>query len=104
MSGWYEWRGEQLLLNIRVQPRASKDEIVGPHGADSIKVRITAPPVDGKANAHLIKFLAKSFGVAKSQVELISGTTGRDKRLAITAPTSLPEAAQISPASASKSR
>ncbi len=83
------------MLNIRVQPRASQDEIVGPHGSDSLKVRITAPPVDGKANAHLIKFLAKCFGVAKSQVELISGASGRDKRLVINKPKRFPEAAEI---------
>lgn len=103
MDGWYQWQGERLLLSVRVQPRASQDEIVGPHGADSLKVRITAPPVDGKANAHLIKFLAKSFGVPKSQVELISGTTGRDKRLAIDKPKRLPEKARIAPDTAGKS-
>lgn len=102
MGGWYQWQGEQLLLSVRVQPRASKDEIVGPHGTASLKVRITAPPVDGKANTHLIKFLAKSFGVAKSQVALVSGTTGRDKRLAINGPKRLPEAAQIAPAATGK--
>lgn len=97
MSGWYQWQGTRLLLNVRVQPRASQDEIVGPHGTDSLKVRITAPPVDGKANAHLIKFLAKAFGVPKSQVELIKGCTGRDKRLAIDNPQCLPEAAHVTP-------
>lgn len=104
MGGWYQWNGERLLLNIRVQPRASRDEIVGPLGADSLKIRITAAPVDGKANAHLIKFLAKAFGVPKRQVELISGTSGRDKRLAISKPASLPETAQIAPDVAGKSR
>ena len=97
MAGWYQWQEQRLLLNIRVQPRASQDEIVGPHGTDSLKVRITAPPVDGKANAHLIKFLAKAFGVPKNQVELIKGSTGRDKRLAIRKPQRLPEAAHITP-------
>lgn len=95
MSGWYKWEKETLLLQVRVQPRASKDEIVGPHGEDSLKVRITAPPVDGKANQHLIKYLAKAFGVAKGQVTLLSGITGRDKRLAIEAPGKLPAAARI---------
>ena len=104
MSGWYQWNGELLLLSVRVQPRASQDEIVGPHGTDSLKVRITAPPVDGKANAHLIKFLAKAFGVPKSQVALISGTTGRDKRIAISKPKRLPETAQITPDVIGKSR
>ncbi len=98
MAGWYQWQGERLILNIRVQPRASQDEIVGPHGADSLKIRITAPPVDGKANEHLIKFLAKGFGVAKSQITLISGTSGRDKRLAIQNPKRFPGPALISEA------
>jgi uncharacterized protein (TIGR00251 family) len=95
MGGWYQWQGDRLLLSVRLQPRASCDEIVGPHGTESLKVRITAPPVDGKANQHLIKYLAKAFGVAKGQVTLLSGTTGRDKRLAIDAPSKLPTAARI---------
>lgn len=97
MAGWFQWQKDQLVINVRVQPRASKDEIVGPHGADSLKIRITAPPVDGKANEHLIKFLAKSFGVAKNQVTLLNGASGRDKRLAISQPKRLPEPAQIAP-------
>jgi len=88
-DSWYQWDEEDLLLNIRVQPKASHDEIVGPHN-NALKIRITAPPVDGKANAHLVRFLAKSFGVAKSRIELISGETGRDKKLRIRAPTNLP--------------
>jgi uncharacterized protein (TIGR00251 family) len=97
MSDWYQWQDETLILSVRVQPKASSDEIVGPQDNGSIKIRITAPPVDGKANQHLIKFLAKAFGVAKSKVTLLKGETGRDKRLAITAPTRFPEAARIAP-------
>jgi len=95
MASWYQWQDDRLLLSIRLQPRASCDEIVGPHGTESLKIRITAPPVDGKANQHLIKYLAKAFGVAKGQVTLLSGTTGRDKRLAIDSPTKIPPAARI---------
>ena len=87
-DSWYQWDEEDLLLNIRVQPKASHDEIVGPHN-NALKIRITAPPVDGKANAHLVRFLAKSFGVAKSRIELISGETGREKRLRVRAPANL---------------
>ena len=47
--------GEDLLLDLFIQPKASRDQIMGPHG-DELKVAITAPPVDGQANAHLIKF------------------------------------------------
>jgi uncharacterized protein (TIGR00251 family) len=92
--GWYRWEADVLILSIRVQPKASSDEIVGPCadalGGESLKVRITAPPVDGKANAHLVKFLAKSFGVAKSRVCVVAGDTGRQKRVQITAPSKLP--------------
>ena len=86
---WYRWEGEELLLNLRVQPRASKDEFVGPHG-DHYKVRITAPPLEGKANAHLIKFLAKSFGVSRAQVTLETGESARYKGIRIRAPKKFP--------------
>ena len=52
-NNWFRWESDDLLLSLRVQPRASQDEFVGPHG-DHFKVRITAPPVEGKANAHLV--------------------------------------------------
>jgi len=68
-----------------VQPRASKDEVVGIQG-QWVKVRITAPPVEGKANTHLIRFLAREFKVKQSQITLISGQTGREKRLRIHSP------------------
>ncbi len=74
-----------VILNVHVQPRASKDEIVGEHGG-RIKIRTCAPPVDGKANDHLIGFLASLFGVPRRQVQLISGETGRQKRFEILDP------------------
>lgn len=96
MAAWYRWQGEDLLLTLRIQPRASRDEIAGPYG-DALKVRITAPPVDGKANAHLLRFLAGLFDVPASSVELISGETGRDKRVKISHPRRFPAAAEILP-------
>ncbi|RDH82065.1 MAG: YggU family protein [endosymbiont of Escarpia spicata] len=89
MSGWYHWDGDDLTLRLRIQPKASRDTFVGPHG-DNFKIRITAPPVDGKANAHLIKLLAKAFGVPRSQVILVSGETSRSKCLRIHAPQKAP--------------
>ncbi len=86
-----------MLLNIRVQPRASRDEIVGPHGDGALKVRITAPPVEGKANAYLIRFLARAFGVSRSQVSLLGGDSSRNKRIAIESPTKLPTTTEIAP-------
>ena len=92
-----QWRDDTLLLNLRVQPRASRDRIVGPHG-DRIKVTITAPPVNGKANVHLCRFLAKAFSVPGSRVGVVAGPTGRDKRVSIEAPNEIPrEPAEIIP-------
>ncbi len=88
-SGACVWQGEDLLLRVYVQPRAGRDEIVGWHG-EALKVRITSPPVDGKANAHLIRFLAKAFGVPRARVGLVGGETGRQKRLRIESPERLP--------------
>jgi len=73
---YFRWDGEDLILDCRLQPKASKDEFAGLHG-ERLKIRLTAPPVDGKANAHLLAFLAKAFGVAKSQVSLESGELNR---------------------------
>jgi len=93
MTEFYQWQGKDLLLRIKVQPKASKDELSEILG-DYLKIRITAPPVDGKANKHLIAFLAKTFKVTKSKVELISGETGREKRIKISSPKFLPDIIQ----------
>lgn len=87
---FYKWQGEELILRVKVQPKASKDEFCEVMG-ECLKVRITAPPVDGKANQHLLKFLAKQFKVSKSQVILLSGETSREKRFRITQPKQVPE-------------
>lgn len=79
-----------LILDVHVQPRASRDEITGYHG-ERLKIRIKAPPVDGKANQYLIGFMADVFGVPKRNVELVAGETGRDKRLKIVKPRRIPE-------------
>lgn len=60
----------------------------GPQG-ERLKIRITAPPIEGKANAHLLKFLARRFRVNKSQVRLLAGATSRDKRVCIESPARL---------------
>ena len=63
---------------VHVAPRASKNEIQGRYG-DAIKIRLTAPPVEGAANEALIEFLADRLGVPRRQVEILSGTSSRDK-------------------------
>jgi len=90
MTGWHRWDGADLVLTVRVQPRASRDELR--LEGTRLRARITAPPVDGAANAHLLRFLADEFDVAPSRVALVRGTTGREKVLRITAPKTLPDA------------
>ncbi|HHJ12682.1 MAG TPA: YggU family protein [Chromatiales bacterium] len=84
------WDGDDLILRLRVQPRASSDgfgEVLG----DRIKLRLTAPPVDGKANAHLQKVLSKLFRVPRGAVTILRGESSRDKEVRIAAPRRLPD-------------
>jgi uncharacterized protein (TIGR00251 family) len=85
MPAWLRRDGDDLILLLRVQPRAARDEIAGPHG-DRLRVRITAPPVDGKANTHLLRFLADRLGLPVADVRLERGETGRDKQVRIRRP------------------
>lgn len=78
-----------LILRLYIQPKASKDQWMGIHG-EEIKLAITAPPVDGKANAHLIKYLAKQFGVAKNKITIEKGQLGRHKQVKINNPSMIP--------------
>jgi len=71
-----------VTFAVRVVPRASRNEIVGIHG-DALKIRVTAPPVEGRANEALVAFLAKRLGVRKSQVEIVAGATSRRKMIRV---------------------
>ena len=70
--------GAAVRLRIRVQPRASANQIVGQHG-DALRVRLTAPPVDGAANVALVELLAKTFGIPKQGVTIVAGASSRTK-------------------------
>jgi uncharacterized protein (TIGR00251 family) len=74
----------EVILKVYLQPKASKNEIVGPY-RDGIKVRVTAAPVEGKANEALLQFLAKEFGVTPSSVEIVRGHRSREKVVRIAA-------------------
>jgi len=76
--------GDGIVLNLHIQPRASKSEVCGVQG-DALKIRLTSPPVDGAANKLCREFLAELFHVPKSSVEIISGETSRHKRVKISA-------------------
>ena len=92
------WRREEivddddaLLLTLHVQPGAKRTEVAGLHG-DALKVRLAAPPVDGRANAELLRYLAATFGVPLRQVALLCGETSRRKVVRIMRPTLRPDA------------
>ncbi|MFP8966714.1 DUF167 family protein [Pokkaliibacter sp. CJK22405] len=91
---WWQQDKDDLVLTCHLQPKASKDEFAGLHG-DALKVRITAPPVEGKANQHLVAFLASAFGVPKRSVSIVSGELNRHKRVRIAAPATIPAALEM---------
>lgn len=70
-------------LAIRVTPRARRDEIVEVLPDQTIKVRLTAPPVEGKANEALVEFLSKVLAVSRSRIEIVAGEKGRDKLVSV---------------------
>ena len=85
MSALWLRQGErQTTLTLHIQPGAKKTEVAGLYG-DALKIRLAAPPVDGKANAALIAFVADRLDVAKSAVTLKSGQTSRRKVLEVIA-------------------
>ena len=73
---------KDTLLKIYLQPKSSNNEVVGPY-RDGIKVKVTAPPIEGKANEALIRFLAKKFGIPPSCIEILKGHHSREKTLKI---------------------
>lgn len=80
----------ELTLELHVQPGARKTEVAGTHG-DALKIRLAAPPVEGKANAALLAFLAEAFGVPLRQVALRRGEASRKKLVVVSAPAKRPD-------------
>ena len=76
---FYKEDSTSITLKIKAQPNASRSEFAGLYGEDALKLRLAAPAVEGAANKELIKFIAKSFKVPKSSVELISGQNSKIK-------------------------
>jgi uncharacterized protein len=71
-------------LAVRVTPRASKNEIVEVLSDGTVKVHLTAPPVEGKANEALLKFMSQVLGVPPTRIEVVAGANGRDKLISVT--------------------
>jgi len=84
MNEWLRGGDAKITLTLHIQPGAKKTEVAGLYG-DALKIRLAAPPVDGKANAALIGFVAERLGLAKSAVTLKSGQTSRRKVLEVSA-------------------
>ena len=76
--GWLQATANGVRLSVHVQPRASSDGIAGLHG-DALKVRLTAPPVEGAANESLVELLSATFGIPKKAVTIVAGTGSRSK-------------------------
>ena len=91
------WRREEvvggrdaLLLTLHVQPNATRTEVAGLHG-DALKIRLAAPPADGKANAELLRYFAEAFGVPLRNVTLLRGESSRRKVVRVAQPTLRPD-------------
>ena len=87
------WRRDEqgaVVLTLHVQPGAKRTEVTGTHG-DALKIRLAAPPVDGKANAELLRFLAEAFGVPLRSVSIARGETSRRKSVRIERPVLRPD-------------
>ncbi|KTD10924.1 hypothetical protein Lgra_1890 [Legionella gratiana] len=77
---WYKREAESLILHLYVQPGAKKTEIVGVH-ENELKIRLNTPPIEGRANKELLKYVAQMFKVSPSQVTLKRGAKSRHKTL-----------------------
>ena|SRR5450432_3343526 len=82
---------DAIQLTLHVQPGAKRTEVSGTHG-DALKIRLAAPPVDGKANAELLCYLANVFGVPQRNVTLMRGESSRHKVVRVSRPTLRPDA------------
>lgn len=75
-------RDDGLIIRLFILPRSSKNIIVGEHDG-ALKIKLTAPPVDGSANKLCVKFLSKELKLSRSRLEIVSGHTNRNKRLKV---------------------
>jgi uncharacterized protein (TIGR00251 family) len=95
MPAWLRDDGDALVLSLHVQPGAAHTSVGGEHG-DALKLRLAAAPVEGKANAELVRWLAQAFGVPRRNVQLLRGETSRAKVVRIVAPSLRPDRRWVS--------
>jgi len=89
-AAWCREEVGAVVLSLHVQPGAKRTGVAGIHG-DALKIRLAAPPVDGKANAELLRFLAAAFGVPLRNVTLVRGEASRQKTVRVMAPSRRPD-------------
>ena len=82
INNYFKITGNDIIIKVKIVPGSSKNKIIGVYN-DALKITITAPPVEGKANVKCIAYLAKYFDVAKSKIEIISGQTSKNKLIKI---------------------
>ena len=82
INDYFKITGNDIIVKVKIVPGSSKNKIVGAY-SDALKIAITAPPVEGKANKKCIAYLAKYFDIAKSKIEIISGQTSKNKLIKI---------------------
>ncbi len=82
INNYFKITGNDIIIKVKIVPGSSKNKIIGVYN-DSLKITITAPPVEGKANKKCIAYLAKYFNVAKSKIEIISGLASKNKLIRI---------------------
>ncbi len=87
---WYHHKGNVITLMLYVQPGAKRSEVIGLHG-DALKIRLAAPPIEGRANEALLRFIADSFNVPLHNVELKQGALSRHKVVLVNSSTLEPE-------------
>ncbi len=89
MNSFCAWDGETLVLNILGKPSAKQD-VIGKAKGNQLKISVTAAPVGGKATDHMVRFLAKEFGVTNADIEVVFGRFNVNKQLRIKSPKNLP--------------
>ncbi len=90
MTAWHRSEGTAVILTLHVQPGAKRSEVAGLHG-DALKVRLAAPPIEGRANEALLRFIAELFGVPLRNVELLRGAQSRHKMVRVSGSAIAPE-------------
>lgn len=91
MGAWHRTEGPAIVLTLHVQPGAKRSEVAGVHG-DALKIRLAAPPIEGRANEALLRFVAEQFAVPLRNVELMRGAQSRHKMVKVTGSGVSPEA------------